>query len=241
MKPSVSTPVWQTEGAAKRQSVQRMFAEIAPSYDRVNGILSLSLHTRWRAAAVQQLGLRPGDRALDLCTGTGDFLRPLLNAVGEGGSVIGADFCLPMLEGAQEKHLTRDGLVLADASSLPFQDGVFDAVTVGWGIRNVPDIDQAHREIARVLKPGGRFASLDMARPRGPLLAGISRFVFHTVSPMVGRLLGKSEAYTYLPKSTDRFWSREELSESMRKAGFNDVRTQDFMLGNICLHLGTKS
>lgn len=228
--------IWTTEGAQKRATVQRMFAEIAPTYDLLNGVMSLSLHGRWRTFAVSLLELRPEDTALDVCCGTGDFLALLRR---KGIRAAGIDFCLPMLDKAAEKLGARP-VSLGDACQLPVVSRAVDAVTVGWGIRNVPDIDAAHREIVRVLKPGGRFVSLDMARPNNRLIRASSEFIFNTLVPRLGTLFGKTQAYTYLPKSTQRFWSREQLSASMESAGLVDVRFKDLMLGNICVHFGRK-
>lgn len=230
--------IWQTEGTSKRSAVQSMFAEIAPTYDLLNSMMSLRLHHRWRAFAVRQLDLKPGSRALDVCCGTGDFMVPLRKAVGTDGFVAGLDFCLPMLQCAQKK--LGAALTLGDACQLPVQAEVFDGVSVGWGIRNVPDIDAAHRELFRVLKPGGKFVSLDMARPRSKILRGFSEFVFNTLVPKLGTLFGKTQAYTYLPKSTQKFWTREQLAASMASAGFTEVGFKDLMFGNICVHWGRK-
>jgi demethylmenaquinone methyltransferase/2-methoxy-6-polyprenyl-1,4-benzoquinol methylase len=239
VRPTTQSTPWTTQGGEKRAAVQAMFAEIAPVYDRLNGLMSLRLHHRWRRAAVRQLNLKPGQTALDVCCGTGDFLTPLRQAVGTQGRVVGIDFCFPMLELAQPKG-DANGLSLGDACRLPVQSASVDAVTVGWGIRNVPDIDAAHREIARVLKPGGRFVSIDMALPRSGLLRAVSRFVSGKVLPVLGKLFGNKTAYTYLPESTLRFADREKLAESMRDAGLTDVGFRDFMMGNICMHWGTK-
>jgi demethylmenaquinone methyltransferase/2-methoxy-6-polyprenyl-1,4-benzoquinol methylase len=232
--------IWQTTGAEKRTAIQRMFGEVAPTYDRLNGLMSLYLHRKWRTLAVKALALRPGGRALDVCCGTGDFLPPLRDALGSKGLVYGIDFCAPMLAEARKKFPDY-GLCLADACRLPIRDASFEGVTVGWGIRNVPDVDAAHREIWRVLTPGGRFVSIDMARPRNPLVAKMSRWAFHGLAPLLGRLFGKAEAYTYLPESTDVFLSREQLADSMRKAGFSDIRCNDLLFGNICVHWGAKT
>jgi demethylmenaquinone methyltransferase/2-methoxy-6-polyprenyl-1,4-benzoquinol methylase len=215
-----------------------MFADIAPSYDLLNSMMCLRLHRRWRALAVSRLQLQPGQSALDVCCGTGDFLIPLRRAVGPGGLLVGSDFCLPMLDLARKKDPAP--LSLGDACCLPFADSTFDAITVGWGIRNVPDIDRAHREAFRVLKPGGRFVSLDMARPRGRLIRSLSEWTFRTITPRLGALFGKTSAYRYLPESTQRFMSREELKTSMESAGLTNVNWRDLFFGNICIHEGQK-
>ncbi len=231
--------IWQAEGVQKRTAVRGMFAEIAPTYDLLNSLISFRLHHRWRAFAVRKLNLKPGDAALDVCCGTGDFMRPLKKAVGQQGRVCGIDFCLPMLEIARKKGVPAE-VGLGDACQLPIRTGALDGVSVGWGIRNVPDIDQAHRELCRVLKPGGRFVSLDMAVPRARLVRAASTFAFHRLVPWLGSLFGKTQAYTYLPKSTQRFLTREELKTSMEKAGFAEVGYKDLFLGNVCVHWGTK-
>ncbi|HRK22201.1 MAG TPA: ubiquinone/menaquinone biosynthesis methyltransferase [Fimbriimonadaceae bacterium] len=230
---------WLAEGANKRAAVQEMFAGIAPKYDRLNGIMSLSRHHRWRALAVAKAQLREGDSALDVCCGTGDFLAPLRQAVGPKGQVVGIDFCLPMLDEARRKHVPGS-LVQGDGGRLPILSSSVNAVTVGWGIRNVPDIDETHREIFRVLKLGGRFVSVDMALPRNPVLRAGSQLVCGRLLPVLGSLFGLKTAYTYLPKSTEKFLGREGLKASMEAAGFRDVGWQDFMFGNICMHWGVK-
>jgi demethylmenaquinone methyltransferase/2-methoxy-6-polyprenyl-1,4-benzoquinol methylase len=221
-----------------------MFAEIAPTYDLLNSVMSLRLHHRWRAFAVRKLELKPGDCALDVCCGTGDFMAPLSKAVGDRGKVFGIDFCLPMLQKAIGKPGTSDPqtprLSVGDACQLPVQTGTFDGVSVGWGIRNVPDIDGAHRELFRVLKSGGRFISLDMARPRNPLIRVPSEFVANSILPRLGALFGKTKAYTYLPKSTQVFKTRKELAASMESAGFVNIGFNDLFFGNICVHWGQK-
>lgn len=232
-------PIWVAEGQEKRTAVRAMFADIAPRYDLLNSLLSLRLHHRWRSLAVSLLKLRPGDSAADICSGTGDFLIPLRRAVGPNGRLIAVDFCEPMLELSRGKF--GEGVVLGDGCSLPIASGVFDAATVGWGIRNVPDVDAAHSEIARILRKGGRFVSIDMAQPRNTAVASVSRAAFRTFAPLLGRLFGKSEAYRYLPESTQRFMSRDELSASMRRAGFEEVHTRDLFFGNICIHSGVRS
>ncbi len=216
-----------------------MFAEIAPSYDLVNGLMSGWLHRNWRQAVVRELHLKQGDHVVDGCCGTGDFFVPLRKAVGTSGQIVGFDFCEPMLNLAAPKDAGATRL-LADACRTPLASEYFHAMTIGWGIRNVPDIDGAHREAFRVLRPGGTFASLDMAKPANRFVRAVSEFVFHRVIPKIGTLFGKTEAYTYLPESTERFMTREQLRTSMESAGFVDVRTRDFMMGNICMHIGRR-
>ncbi len=217
-----------------------MFAEIAPTYDFANSVMSLRRHRRWRSQAVSLLGLRAGDDALDICCGTGDFLAPLRRAVGPTGRIIGVDFCLPMLAVAATKTRGHSSLGLGDACRLPIQSEAVDAITVGWGIRNTPNIDLAHAEAYRALRTGGRFVSIDMALPRSAFLRAASRFVAHRLLPLLGSILGKRRAYTYLPKSTETFLSREALADSMRRAGFVDVTWSDRMAGNVCIHFGRK-
>lgn len=237
-KPNDPTP-WLAEGQEKRDSVRRMFAEIAPRYDLLNSLMSMKRHQSWRAFAVRQLALREGQATLDLCCGTGDFMSPLRKAVGQSGKVLGIDFCRPMLDVARQKGVPGE-LALGDAGRIPAREASFDAVTVGWGIRNVPDIDAAHAEIHRVLKPGGRFVSVDMAIPRNGFMRWSSGLVCGKLLPRFGSLFGFKTAYTYLPKSTERFLSREGLKDSMERAGFANVGWKDFMFGNICVHWGVK-
>ncbi len=235
---SKSEAIWQKDGDEKRAAVQQMFAKIAPNYDRLNSLMSLSLHKKWREQAVNSLCLAPGDSALDLCCGTGDFLLPLRKRVGSQGTLVGIDFCEPMLQQAKSKDSAT--LILGDATQIPLESATMDGVTVGWGIRNVPDIDQTHREIFRVLKPGKRFVSLDMAMPENSVVRGLSRFVGKHILPRLGARFGAEQAYTYLPESTVRFWDRQKLAESMKQAGFKDVGYRNLFFGNICLHWGTK-
>ena len=238
MAVTVDERPWLAEGAQKREGVREMFGDIAPTYDLLNSIMSLRLHHRWRAFAVKQLQLQQSDSALDICCGTGDFLTPLRKAVGPRGRLLGIDFSQPMLDRAERKK-TAD-VARGDACRLPIRIASFDAVTVGWGLRNVPDIPAALAEIARVLRPGGRFVSVDMAVPHSRFLRWTSSLIFGKGVPFLGRLFGQGRAYAYLPKSTDRFMSREELVEAMSAAGFVNVQRRDFFHGNVCAHWGRK-
>jgi len=227
---------WASKGDERRTYVREMFADIAGVYDLQNSLMSGGAHHRWRRRAVRLLELQPGDSALDLCCGTGDFAHELRRA---GVSrLAGVDFCKPMLARAKAK-IPAVNWVLGDAMRIPMADETVDAITVGWGLRNVPDINLALREMHRVLRPGGRFVVLDMAKPRGPL-AAIAQTYFQRLVPLMGALLGKREAYTYLPKSVESFAVREELARMAEAAGFKRVDFYDLSFGMICIHRGVK-
>ena len=229
----------------KSAYVRDMFASIAHRYDLLNSILSFNRHYAWRRKAVGLANLQPGDRALDVCTGTGDFAIDLYRAVGPSGKVVGSDFCPPMLQRGREKtdavSAGRIDMMVADAQALPYRDNLFDCVTVGFGIRNVTDTQQAFAEMARVAKPGGRVVCLEFNTPRNPILRAFVHFYEMKVLPRIGALLSGSEAYTYLPKSIQAFHSREELARMMHNAGLEDIRVIDLNLGSVCIHLGVKS
>jgi demethylmenaquinone methyltransferase/2-methoxy-6-polyprenyl-1,4-benzoquinol methylase len=216
-----------------------MFSTIAPRYDRVNHVISFRSCHAWRKQAVDLLNLKPGDSALDLCSGTGDFLKPLRNAVGPFGTLLALDFALPMLQIGTKKD-TKANFVAADALRAPCAPNSFEGITIGWGVRNVADIDALHREAFRLLKPGGRFVSLETAVPKNPFIGSISKIGLRILLPLIGWLAGSKEAYAYLGGSTERFANRENLKASMEQAGFTEVTYQDRMFGNICIHLGRK-
>lgn len=230
---------WLMSGDQKRLAVQQMFADVASTYDQVNRIMSFNSDRKWRHKAASYLHLRPGDTVLDLCCGTGDFLPVHRSLIGPSGRLLGLDFCLPMLVRSSGKD-SGATLIQADAMSIPVASASVDAVSVGWGIRNVPDIDQVHREIYRVVRSGGRFASVDCAIPQNPFFRAISIWTGKILLPAVGTLFRQRKAYTYLPKSTQKFMSRQELVLSMKSAGFVNVGFQDLFFGNICIHYGEK-
>jgi demethylmenaquinone methyltransferase/2-methoxy-6-polyprenyl-1,4-benzoquinol methylase len=228
----------------KSEYVRDMFASIAHRYDLLNSILSFNRHYAWRRTAVKLAQPRPGDSALDVCTGTGDFAIDLYNAVGPTGRVVGSDFCAPMLQRGKEKTDAVSGgrieMMVADAQALPYRNDLFDCVTVGFGIRNVTDTQRAFAEMARVAKPGGRVVCLEFNTPKNPILRPIVRFYEMRVLPRIGAMLSKSDAYTYLPKSIQAFHSREELSRMMQSVGLDDVRVYDLNFGSVCIHIGVK-
>jgi len=194
-----------------------MFDRIAPIYDSMNRAMTAGLDRRWRRVAAEAV-VAPGDKVLDACCGTGDLA---VAAQAEGGTVTGLDFSGGMLERARRKSSEIEWLQ-GDLLRLPFGDASFDAATVGFGVRNVEDLDLALRELRRVLRPKGRLAILEIVRPHGPL-APFYRAWFDGLIPLVGKLLPGGEAFTYLPASVRRFPGAAELAERARGAGFHPV------------------
>ena len=220
-------------GRLPAEGVQRMFDRIAPVYDAMNRVMTAGLDQRWRRATVREAVL-PGDRVLDACCGTGDLAVAARKA--GAGSVVGADFSERMLERARRKAPELEW-VQADVLALPFEDASFDAAVVGFGVRNVDDLDTALRELRRVLRSGGRLGILEITTPRG-ILAPFYRLWFDTVCPLLGRLLPGGEAYTYLPASVRRFPAPADLAARFAANGFTRVRYRTFAGGIVALHIG---
>jgi demethylmenaquinone methyltransferase/2-methoxy-6-polyprenyl-1,4-benzoquinol methylase len=220
-------------GRLPSQGVRRMFDRIAPVYDAMNRVMTAGLDRRWRAATVRET-VRPGDRVLDACCGTGD-LAVAAHAAG-AGRVLGVDFSEPMLERARRKAPQLEW-VRGDVLALPFEDGSFDAAVVGFGIRNVEDLEAALRELRRVLRAGGRLGILEITTPRG-VLAPFFRLWFDRAVPLLGRLVPGGEAYTYLPASVRRFPGPGELRDLLEACGFGSVRVRLFAGGIVALHTG---
>ena len=218
--------------------MRRLFTAIAPRYDFLNHLLSLNVDRAWRRAAVARLGweARPDGVYLDLCAGTLDLAATLARAPGFRGRVVGADFVVPMLARGIRKA-PRAAPVAADALELPFPDASFDGATVGFGVRNLADLEAGLVELRRVLRPEGRLAVLEITRPRG-LLAPFYRIWFDAIVPVLGKLLPGGSAYTYLPASVKRFPGPENLAGRLRAAGFEDVRYRLFAGGIVALHTG---
>jgi demethylmenaquinone methyltransferase / 2-methoxy-6-polyprenyl-1,4-benzoquinol methylase len=209
-----------------------MFDRIAPVYDAMNRVMTLGLDLRWRRIAAEAV-VRKGDRVLDACCGTGDLAVACARA---GGLVTGLDFAPRMLDRARRK-LPSATWVEGDLLSLPFEDGSFEAATVGFGVRNVADLEGGIAELRRVLAPEGRLAILEITQPSG-LLAPFYRAWFDRVVPLLGKLLKGGEAYSYLPASVRRFPGPQELAAMMRTAGFTDVSYRTFAGGIVALHVG---
>jgi demethylmenaquinone methyltransferase/2-methoxy-6-polyprenyl-1,4-benzoquinol methylase len=210
-----------------------MFDRIAPVYDVMNHVMTAGLDRRWRRLTAQSV-VQPGDRVLDACCGTGDLAIAAVSA--GAGSVVGLDFSEGMLVRARRKSQRVDW-VLGDLLSLPFEDASFDAATVGFGVRNVADLERALRELRRVLRREGHVAILEITQARGILRPFFSVW-FDRVVPLLGKLLPGGKAYTYLPASVRRFPAAEELAAVLEQCGFADVRFR--LLGGtiVALHSG---
>jgi demethylmenaquinone methyltransferase/2-methoxy-6-polyprenyl-1,4-benzoquinol methylase len=229
-------------GPDKRTYVRQIFTAIAPTYDRLNRIISFRFDQRWRRYAVGRLGWerRPDGIYLDLCAGTLDFAATLARQPGFRGRIVGADFVRPMLSLGRDKA-ARVAPVTADALELPFPDASFDGAMVGWGVRNLVDLDAGLAEAARVLRPGGRLVILEMTLPPHPQLRRIYEFYFRRVLPWIGRRISKhTTAYTWLPESTFAFPGPPELARRLVGQGFRDVSYELFMGGVCAMHVGTR-
>jgi demethylmenaquinone methyltransferase / 2-methoxy-6-polyprenyl-1,4-benzoquinol methylase len=221
-------------GTLEPEAVRGMFDRIAPVYDVMNRVMTAGLDQRWRRLAAAEV-VWPGDRILDACCGTGDLA---VECERRGGRVVGLDFSEQMLARARKKSGAIEW-VQGDALALPFEDGAFDAATVGFGVRNLADLEGGLRELARVLRPGGKLAVLEITRPRG-LLKPFFRLWFDVLVPLAGRVLPGGKAYTYLPASVRRFPGPDDLSTLLDRAGFEDVRYRLLGGGSVALHVGTR-
>lgn len=227
--------------------IARMFDAISGRYDLLNHLLSLGLDYRWRARAIGALALREGDRVLDVCTGTADLaLAAVSGRRGRASRVVGLDFAAAMLVRGLVKVRARSlgdrvTLVRGDAMSVPLVDGSMDAAMIAFGIRNVEDSERACREIARVLRPGGRVAILEFGLPRVPGLRQLYLWYFHRVLPHIGRLVSRhGDAYSYLPASVGTFPSPQAFSDVLACAGLTAVRARPLSFGIVYLYLAVK-
>jgi demethylmenaquinone methyltransferase/2-methoxy-6-polyprenyl-1,4-benzoquinol methylase len=220
-----------------------MFAKIAPRYDATNRVLTAGVDEAWRRRAVRELAAPAGGRILDLCCGTGDLAFHLART-NPSLTIVGADFCEPMLAGARKRApkddpLGRTAFVEADVMALPYADATFDGATMGFSMRNVVDIVGMLKETRRVLKPGARFVNLDVSKAPNPLFRRLFNLYFYKLVPLVGGLIGGSRsAYTYLPNSLTNFPDADGLAERFRTAGFRNVRYVRLGGGAIAIHVG---
>ena len=224
-------------GTLPETQVQAMFDRIARVYDRMNGVMTVGMHHRWRERAVDLARVGPGSRALDVATGTGDLAMALR---ARGAEVVGMDFSERMLELARAKA-PEIRFEAGNALALPYADGEFDAVTVGFGARNFSDLSRGLAEMARVTRPGGRVVVLEITTPQKPPLSWFFRLWFDQAVPRLGRLAGDPDAYSYLPSSVRRFPDPEALAGELAAAGLTDVRWVLTAGGIIALHAATRA
>ncbi len=229
----------------KEQHVHAVFESIAPKYDRMNDILSFRRHKAWRAFTMRRMNVQPGDTALDLCCGTCDWTIALAQA-SQTGNIVGLDFSRNMLDFGQQKitKLKLDEqvtLVQGNAMQLPFDDNSFDYATIGFGLRNVPDLDKVLSEMKRVVKPGGQVVCLELSKPAAEPFRSLYYAYFEHLLPLMGKWFAKRyDQYKWLPESLVTFPNREQLADRFRAAGLVKVEAIPLTFGIAALHIGTK-
>ncbi|MDE7050734.1 MAG: bifunctional demethylmenaquinone methyltransferase/2-methoxy-6-polyprenyl-1,4-benzoquinol methylase UbiE [Lactobacillus sp.] len=227
------------------KDVHDLFSRVAPHYDQMNNLISLGTQTGWRKKFLRELKVVPGNFALDLCCGTGDITIALAKHVGPSGNVIGLDFNNDMLELADQKIRKQDlqkeiQLRQGDAMHLPYPDQSFDIVTIGFGLRNVPDANQVLKEIYRVLKPSGKVGILETSQPTNPLVK-VGWQTYFKLFPSFAKILGaKVSDYQYLSRTTEKFVSAKHLKKMLEENGFENVQVKKLNLGAGAIHIGIK-
>ncbi len=235
-------------GTLEEPQVRAMFDRIARVYDGMNSVMTAGMHHRWRRRAADLAQLAPGARALDVACGTGDLAVELASRLGPGGEVVACDFSERMLELAREKVRARDAAASepqaairvewANALELPYADDEFAAATVGFGVRNFADLERGLSELVRVVRPGGHVVVLEMTTPTRPPLSWFFRVWFDRVVPVLGRLAGDADAFTYLPSSVRRFPGPRELAATLERCGLRSIRYVLTAGGIIAIHVG---
>lgn len=231
------------DNKAKKEQVHNVFQNISGKYDRLNNIISFEQHKTWRKRVMKEMNVKPGSKALDVCCGTADWSISLSKAVGPNGEVTGVDFSENMLEVGKEKTKDMDNikLVHGDAMNLPFEDNEFDYVTIGFGLRNVPDYLATLKELNRVLKPGGMVVCLETSQPTTPVFKQLYKLYFKFVMPIFGKIFAKSkDEYEWLQQSTFDFPDKEKLKRLFTQAGFSNIKVRSFTGGVAAMHLGYK-
>jgi demethylmenaquinone methyltransferase / 2-methoxy-6-polyprenyl-1,4-benzoquinol methylase len=230
---------------SKEERVHHVFEKIYENYDKMNSVISFQQHIKWRNDTMKRMNVKPGSKALDVCCGTADWTIALADAVSPSGEVIGLDFSQNMLKIGQEKvkelGLNQVKLVHGNAMELPFPDGSFDYVTIGFGLRNVPDYLQVLKEMHRVLKPGGIAVCLETSQPTILGFKQLYYFYFRFIMPIFGKLFAKSyKEYSWLQESARNFPGMKELADLFSQAGFKDVKYKPYNGGVAAVHIGYK-
>ena len=230
---------------SKEQRVHKVFEKISDNYDKMNSVISFQQHIKWRKDTMKRMNVKPGSKALDVCCGTGDWTIALAEAVGPSGEVNGLDFSQNMLNVGIEKvknlGLKQVELIHGNAMELPFPDNSFDYVTIGFGLRNVPDYLQVLKEMHRVVKPGGIAVCLETSQPTLPGYKQVFYFYFKFIMPMFGKLFAKSyQEYSWLQESARDFPGMKELARMFETAGFKEVFYKPYSGGAAAVHIGYK-
>jgi len=229
----------------KEENISNIFTKIAGQYDIINSLISFNQHRKWFHFAVSQMDLKFGQKALDVCCGTGVFAMEMAKEVGANGQIVGLDFCENMLKVAQNKidrgKHSSISLIKGNAMNLPFEDNQFDGAAIGFALRNVASIDKVLSEMCRVVKPGGTAAILDLAKPTTPLFKDVFYLYFNYIVPVIGRIgVGYSGLYDWLPASLKDYPSPLQIKEKLLNAGFSNVYVYTLSLGIITVHIGKK-
>jgi demethylmenaquinone methyltransferase/2-methoxy-6-polyprenyl-1,4-benzoquinol methylase len=228
---------------SKEERVHQVFETIYKKYDKMNSIISFQRHIAWRKDTMKRMNVQKGNQALDVCCGTADWTIALGEAVGIQGKVCGLDFSKNMLSIGEEKirKFPQIELIHGNAMELPFAENQFDFVTIGFGLRNVPDYMQVLKEMYRVLKPGGKVVCLETSQPTSAGYKQLYNFYFKNVMPLFGKLFAKSyHEYSWLQESTMSFPDKEKLAEMFKKAGFKNIEIKSYSGGVAAMHLGVK-
>jgi demethylmenaquinone methyltransferase/2-methoxy-6-polyprenyl-1,4-benzoquinol methylase len=230
---------------SKEERVHSVFEKISEQYDYMNDLISFKQHSKWRNDTMKRMKVQQGDQCLDLCCGTGEWTFALAQATGEKGKVTGLDFSENMLKVGREKlkkrPLPQVSFIHGNAMNLPFGDHSFDFVTIGFGLRNVPDYLTVLKEMTRVVKPGGKVICLETSHPTAPGFKQAFKFYFTYVMPLFGKLFAKSyQEYSWLQESTEAFLTKEELKDLFRQAGLMDIEVKSYAFGAAAMHAGKK-
>ncbi|MDC3413054.1 demethylmenaquinone methyltransferase [Aquibacillus sp. 3ASR75-11] len=230
---------------SKEERVHHVFEKIYRNYDKMNSVISFQRHTVWRKDVMKRMKVKPGNTALDVCCGTGDWSFALSEAVGSNGKVIGLDFSKNMLSVGIEKKETNNvkqlEFIHGNAMELPFEEDTFDFVTIGFGLRNVPDYTKVLQEMKRVVKPGGKVVCLETSQPTLFGFRQVYYLYFRFIMPLFGKLLAKSyEEYAWLHESAKDFPGKEDLKQMFTQVGLSDVQTKSYTGGVAAMHIGKK-